>query len=75
MTPEEKEGLKEIDAVGKPFDPHVHEILVKIPSNNREEGTVIEEARKGFTLRGKVIRPSVVKIACKRKRMRKNERD
>ena len=61
----EKEGLEEIDAVGRPFDPHMHEILVKIPSEKCDEGTVIEESRKGFTLKGRVIRPSVVKIACK----------
>ncbi|MEM2915143.1 MAG: nucleotide exchange factor GrpE, partial [Candidatus Bathyarchaeia archaeon] len=39
----EQEGLKRIDAVGKPFDPLAHEILVKIPTKDQEEGTVIEE--------------------------------
>jgi molecular chaperone GrpE len=62
----EKEGVEKIDAVGKPFDPLAHEILVKIPTKDHEEGTVIEETRKGFTFKGKVIRPSIVKVACKK---------
>jgi len=61
----EREGLTRLEAVGKPFDPNKHEILVKVPLKDREDGIVIEEARKGFMFKGKVLRPSVVKIACK----------
>jgi molecular chaperone GrpE len=61
----EREGLTKIETIGKPFDPNVHEILVEVPTEDHEDGTVIEEARKGFIFKGKVIRPSIVKIACK----------
>ncbi|KPV64912.1 MAG: heat shock protein GrpE [Candidatus Bathyarchaeota archaeon BA1] len=58
-----QEGLTEIEAVGKPFDPSKHEAIFKVPTNDYAEGTVIEEVRKGFMLRDKVIRPSMVKVA------------
>jgi len=61
----EQEGFVKIEAYGKPFDPNVHEILAKVPTKNYDEGIVIEEVRKGFMFKGKVIRPSIVKIACK----------
>ena len=61
----EREGLTRIEAVGKPFDPNMHEILAKVPTDNHEDGIVIEEARKGFMFKGKVMRPSVVMIASK----------
>jgi molecular chaperone GrpE len=59
----EHEGLAKIEAVGKPFDPKLHEVLMKVPTKEHGEGEIIEEVRKGFMFRGKVIRPSIVKIA------------
>ncbi len=61
----EREGLTRIEAVGKPFDPSMHEILAKVPTDDHEDGIVIEEARKGFMFKGKVMRSSVVMIASK----------
>jgi molecular chaperone GrpE len=60
----ETEGLERLECVGKVFDPNFHEILAQIPTDEHESGTVLEEARKGFLFKGKVLRPSVVKIAC-----------
>jgi len=58
----EKSGLKRIEAVGKKFDPYYHEALLSEPSE-REDGTVLEELKKGYMLNAKVIRHSKVKIA------------
>jgi len=60
----EKEGLVRLEAVGKLFDPNIHEVLAKISTKNHQSGIVIEETRKGFMFKGKVLRPSIVKIAC-----------
>ncbi len=60
----EKEGLVKLETIGKPFDPNMHEVLAEIPSKNHQHGIVVEEARKGFMFKGKVLRPSIVKIAC-----------
>jgi molecular chaperone GrpE len=58
----ERNGVKEIDAVGK-FDPHVHEALLSQPSD-AEEGSVIDVVQKGYTLGDRVVRPARVVIAA-----------
>ena len=60
----EKEGLERIEAVGKVFDPKLHEIVVKIPRSDCKDGLVLEEVRKGFVFKGRVIRPCMVNISC-----------
>ena len=58
-----REGLEEIAAEGEQFDPFRHEVVAKEPAKKHLEDTVIEVLRKGYLLRGKVIRPAMVKIA------------
>jgi molecular chaperone GrpE len=58
------EGLCPIEAIGKPFDPHLHEAVQEVETCDQPEGTVIEEVRKGYLLNDKVLRPSMVKVAC-----------
>lgn len=53
----EAQGLTEIKAKGEPFDPHLHEAVTR---REGEEGMVIEEIQKGYKLKDKVIRPSMV---------------
>ena len=69
----ENEGLEKLECVGKAFDPNMHEILAQIPTKDHQNGTVLEEARKGFMFKGKVLRPSVVKIACNTSEGEENE--
>jgi molecular chaperone GrpE len=57
------EGLCPIEAVGKPFDPHMHEAVQKVGTSDYPDGTVVQEIRKGYLLNGKVLRPSLVKVA------------
>ena len=58
----EKFGVKEIDAMGKPFDPQYFEAIMKHDSD-KPENTVIEVAQKGYTLNGKVIKPAMVIVS------------
>ena len=60
----QKEGLKPIDAIGKKFDPHKHEVMLKEKSD-KEEDTIIEELQKGYMLKDNVLRYSKVKVSCK----------
>jgi molecular chaperone GrpE len=60
-----EEGLCEIEALGKPFNPELHEAALIVQTDNHPNNTVIEEIRKGFMLNGKVVRPSSVKVAKK----------
>jgi len=58
-----KEGLKQIKAVGKKFDPFLNEATMTVIDNNLPEDTVIEEHEKGYMLGSKVIRTSKVKVS------------
>ena len=59
-----KEGVQRIEGVGSKFTPDLHEAALKVPSD-KEEGTIVEEIRPGYTLKGRVLRPSIVKVAEK----------
>ena len=57
------EGLCPIESLGKPFDPHLHEAVLEIETLDHPEGTVIEEVKKGYLIKAKLLKPSMVKIA------------
>lgn len=57
-----KEGLLRIETNGKKFDPNLHEAVEIVPTKDKEEGTIIAEIRAGYMLKGKVLRPSMVKV-------------
>lgn len=58
----DKVGLTAIEAVGKPFDPQQHEAVMRVEDPEQPDGTIAEELQKGYSVRGKVIRPSMVKV-------------
>lgn len=57
-----KEGLEPIEAVGKEFDPHLHQAVMQGEDDNFGSNIVIEEFQKGYLLKDRVIRPSMVKV-------------
>jgi molecular chaperone GrpE len=57
------EGVREIEAVGTPFDPNVHDAIAYSTRDDLAENTVTAEIRKGYMLNGKVLRPSLVEIS------------
>ena len=59
----EKSGLAEIPALGEEFDPNVHSAVMTEETEEYESGKVSGVMQKGYTLNGKVIRPSMVKVA------------
>ncbi len=56
------EGLTVIESVGKEFDPNYHEAISYEEREEGEDHTVIEEVRKGYIFKGKVLRPALVKV-------------
>ncbi|RDY71991.1 nucleotide exchange factor GrpE [Halobacillus trueperi] len=58
----EKEGVEEIPAKGEEFDPHMHQAIMQVEDENYESNIVIEELQKGYRLKDRVIRPSMVKV-------------
>ena len=59
----EKEGLMEIKSIGQSFDAALHNASARVETRDCVSGTVMEEIRKGYTFRGRLLRPSLVKIA------------
>ena len=59
----DSEGLTPIEAAGQPFDPHQHEAIVQVETNKVPEGTVTAELQRGYRLRDRVLRPSLVAVA------------
>jgi molecular chaperone GrpE len=59
------EGVREIEAIGTPFDPNVHDAIAYSARDDLAENTVTAEIRKGYMLNGRVLRPSLVEISKK----------
>jgi molecular chaperone GrpE len=60
----DSEGVTPIDATpGRPFDPREHEAIANVPGTGQPEGSIVEEIRRGYRLRDRVIRPALVAVA------------
>ena len=57
-------GVRPIEALGTPFDPHLHQAVAHEAAPGRREGEVIEEYRRGYMLGNRLLRPSMVKVAA-----------
>lgn len=69
----ESVGVERIDAVGKPFDPALHEAVEEVKGGKSDEDVVLEEVRSGFTFRGQLLRPSMVKVELASKAAREEK--
>ena len=65
-----KNQIEEISALGEKLDPNKHQAMLEIEDAEKEQGTVIQEIQKGFTLKGRLLRPSLVGVS---KKPQKNE--
>ncbi len=60
-----KNGVKEIEAMDKDFDPNLHHAVMQVPGEDEDENKIKEVFQKGYILGNKVIRPSLVKVSVK----------
>ena len=60
-----KMGLEPIEAVGKAFDPHLHQAIDRLETNDSPDGTVLSEYQRGYNFKGKLLRPSMVRVSVK----------
>ncbi|MCW1381657.1 nucleotide exchange factor GrpE [Novosphingobium sp. KCTC 2891] len=58
-------GISRIAAKGLPLDPHQHQAMLEIPSNDVEPGTVIQELQAGYMIKDRLLRPAMVAVAKK----------
>jgi len=70
MSTFKKNQIEEIIALGKKFDPNKHQAMLEIEDENKEQGLVVQEIQKGFTLKNRLLRPSLVGVS---KKLIKNE--
>ncbi|MGJ7921428.1 nucleotide exchange factor GrpE [Neobacillus sp. LXY-4] len=57
-----KEGVQPIESVGQEFDPHLHQAVMQVEDANFGPNVVVDEFQKGYMLKDRVIRPSMVKV-------------
>ena len=57
-----KNGLEPIEAVGQKFDPNFHQAVMRVEDPEKEDDTVAQELQKGYMVKGRVIRPSMVQV-------------
>ncbi len=60
-----KMGVEPMEATGKKFDPNLHEAVVRVPTEEAEDETVLEELQRGYNFKGKLLRPAMVKVAVR----------
>lgn len=58
-----RQGLQEVPAEGAPFDPHVHEAVGRVETEDHPDGTVVEVFQKGYLFKDRLLRPSMVTVA------------
>jgi molecular chaperone GrpE len=60
-----KMGLEPVETVGSTFDPNIHEAVDTLQTEEVEDQTILEEYRRGYNFKGKLLRPAMVKVAVK----------
>jgi len=58
-------GVSRIAAMGLPLDPHQHQAMLEVPSNDAEPGTVLQELQAGYMIKDRLLRPAMVAVAKK----------
>ena len=61
-----KNNIKPIESLNKKLDPNLHQAMMEIEDDNNDPGTIIQEIQKGFTIKDRLLRPSLVGVAKKK---------
>lgn len=59
----ERHGIKRVDPMGEKFDPHFHQAVFEVPTNDEPPGTVVQVMQAGFKIGDRVLRPAMVGVA------------
>ena len=68
-----KNGIVSIECINKKFDPNFHQAMLEVENNTKEPGTVVQEIQKGYMMKDRLLRPSLVGVAKKREEKEKKE--
>ena len=61
-----KNGIEAIECINKKFDPNFHQAMLELEDNTKEAGTVVQEIQKGYMMKNRLLRPSLVGVTKKR---------
>ena len=61
-----KNGITTIECINKKFDPNFHQAMLEVDDNTKDPGTVIQEIQKGYMMKDRLLRPSLVSVTKKR---------
>ena len=68
-----KNNIKAIESLNKKLDPNFHQAMIEIEDDQKEAGTIIQEIQKGFTIKDRLLRPSLVGVSKKTNKDEKND--
>ena len=60
-----KNNIEEIKSVDQKLDPNLHQAMMEVEDDNKEPGTVVQEIQKGFMMKNRLLRPSLVSVSKK----------
>jgi len=60
-----KNGITSVDSIGKKLDPNFHQAMMEIEDDQKEPGTIVQEIQKGFMMKDRLLRPSLVGVSKK----------
>jgi molecular chaperone GrpE len=61
----QRHGIARIEALGQRLDPHLHQAMLEVPTDEAEPGTIVQEMQAGYTIKDRLLRPALVGVAKK----------
>ncbi|HEX5182530.1 MAG TPA: nucleotide exchange factor GrpE [Allosphingosinicella sp.] len=61
----QRHGISRVESLGQPLDPHRHQAMIEIPSDEAEPGTIVQEMQAGYMMKDRLLRPALVGVARK----------
>ena len=59
----ERHGVKKLEPIGEKFDPHFHQAMFEVPTNDKPAGMVLEVVQHGYALHDRLLRPAMVGVS------------
>ncbi len=60
-----KNNIEEISSINKKLDPNLHQAMLEVEDNSKEPGTIVQEIQKGYKMKDRLLRPSLVAVSKK----------
>jgi molecular chaperone GrpE len=61
----QRQGISRVKSIGEALDPHRHQAMMEIPTDNAEPGMIVEEMQPGYVMKDRLLRPALVGVAKK----------